>query len=150
MPTFKDNKGREWAVEITVSTIKRVRSLLSVDLLQVAEGKFTDALLSDPVLLVDVLYVVCKPEADAAGVSDEEFGQAMAGDAIDQATQAFLEALASFFPSRRGELLRRVVAATNKAIDKALTLTEERLNSGELERIADAAVSEALRPTTGG
>jgi hypothetical protein len=150
MAKFKDNQNREWVVEITVATIKRVRSLLGVDLLQIAEGKLTDAILSDPVMLVDVLYAVCKPEAEAGGVSDEDFGRAMAGDAIDSATQALLEALASFFPSRRGELLRRVVAATNTALDKAVTLAEQRLSSGELERIAEAAATEALRPPTAG
>ena len=30
-----------------------------------------------PFFLVDVLFAVCKPEADAKGITDEEFGRAM-------------------------------------------------------------------------
>ena len=38
MRTFKDNGGREWTVEITVATLKRVRGLTGTDLMQVVEG----------------------------------------------------------------------------------------------------------------
>jgi len=101
MRTFKDNAGRTWTVSITVDAIKRVRGLLDVDLLEVVGGKLIDRLITDPVLLCDIVYAVCKPEADAQSVSDEDFGRAMAGDAIEHATTALLEELVSF-PRARG------------------------------------------------
>jgi hypothetical protein len=83
MRTFNDNAARSWTVQINVDAIKRVRDLVKVNLLEVVEGKLIEQLVSDPILLCDVIYAVCKPEADAKSVTDVDFGKAMAGDAID-------------------------------------------------------------------
>ena len=100
MKSFTDNMGRAWTLVVNVATVKRVRALCGVDLNSVIEvedgkpsAKLLERLSSDPVLLVDVLYAVCKPECDRLGVSDEDFGSAMAGDSVDAATQALLELL---------------------------------------------------------
>ena len=47
--------------------------LAGLDLLQVLDGSLIDKLIRDPVLLCDVVYAVCKPEADTQ-VTDEQFG----------------------------------------------------------------------------
>ena len=39
MQTFRDNAGRTWTVAIDIAAIKRVRSLLDIDLLEVLPGK---------------------------------------------------------------------------------------------------------------
>jgi len=83
MKTFNDNAGRTWTVAINVECIKRVKTLLSVNLLDAIEGKLIEQLVSDPVLLCDVIYAICKPEADTKEVSDEEFGRAMASKRLD-------------------------------------------------------------------
>lgn len=148
MHTFKDNGGREWTVEVNVAALKRVRGLTGTDLMQVVEGTggLIERLIRDPVLLCDVVYTVCKPEADQRGVSDEEFGRAMAGDAIEHATAALLEELVSFCPSPRDRRnLGRVLTATKGVMDKARELVEKRIDrlveGGELERIAEAAMA---------
>ena len=147
MKTFKDNVGRTWTVSITVDAIKRVRGLLDVDLLEVVGGKLIDRLITDPVLLCDIVYAVCKPEADAQSVSDEDFGRTMAGDAIEQATTALLEELVSFSPSPRDRAnLKRVLDTTRRVMDKARDLVEQRIESGELDRIAE----ESLQSHVGG
>lgn len=138
MKTFKDNAGREWTVEITVSTIKRVRSLLEVDLLEIADSDLVKRLVSDPILLCDVIYVVCKPQADEQDVTDEQFGEAMAGDAIDDATTVLLEELVDFSPSPKDRAnLARALSATKRVMDRARDLVEQRLESGEIEKAAD-------------
>ena len=99
MKSFTDNTGRTWTLAVTVGTIKRVRALCDVDLANIItidagttpKVDLLEKLGSDPVLLVDVLYAAVKPEADAKGVTDEEFGRAMSGDAIEMATTALLD-----------------------------------------------------------
>ncbi len=148
MRSFKDNQGRQWSVEINVTAIKRVRGLTGEDLMQVIEGTLIEKLIRDPVLLCDVVYAICKPEADARSVSDEEFGKAMAGDAIEAATTAVLEELVGFCPSPRDRAnLGRVLQATRKVMDRARDLVEKKLDSGELDRLADRLLSED--PTAG-
>ncbi len=142
MRSFKDNQGRQWSVEINVTAIKRVRGLTGEDLMQVIEGTLIEKLIRDPVLLCDVVYAICKPEADAKNVSDEEFGRAMAGDVIEAATTAVLEELVGFCPSPRDRAnLGRVLQATRKVMDRARDLVEKKLDSGELDRLADRLLS---------
>jgi len=145
MPTFTDTAGRTWTVELNIAAVKRVRSLTWTDLLEVLSGKLIDRLIADPVLLVDVLFAVLKPEADSKGVSDEEFGRAMAGDAIEQATQALLQAIVSFCPSPKDRAaLGRVLEATNTALDRARDVVAARLEGtlagGELDRMVEEAI----------
>lgn len=104
MKTFTDNAGRDWVIEINVASLKRVKGLTGTDLIALAVSMDTsvaERLASDPILLCDVLYAVCKPQADERSVSDEEFGRAMAGDAIESATVALLEDIVGFCPSPR-------------------------------------------------
>ena len=142
MRTFKDNQDREWNLAINVDAVKRVRSLLNVDLLDVTDGKLLERIASDEVLMVDLVYVLLKPEADAREITDEDFGRAMAGDAIDRAYEAFLEELTDFFrnPARR-ELLKKALRKLGDLEAKVLAVADERLESGELE----AKLEEALR-----
>ena len=143
MGTFKDNADRTWAVEVSVDAIKRVRSLLGVDLMGVVDGDLLERLVSDPVLLCDVIYALCRPEADAQGASDEEFGRAMGGDAIDAATTALLEELVGFFPSRRRQVLKKALEKLRALEAMALSAAEQRLESGELEREMEAVLESA-------
>ena len=146
MRTFKDNAGRQWSVEINVAALKRVRGLTGTDLMQVIEGPLIEKLIRDPVLLCDVVYAICKPEADTRTppVSDEEFGKAMAGDAIEAATTAVLEELVSFCPSPRDRAnLGRVLQATTKVMERARDLVQKKLDSGELDRLADRLLATA-------
>lgn len=143
MRSFKDNEGRQWSVDINVAAIKRVRGLTGTDLMQVIEGTLIEKLIRDPVLLCDVVYALCKPDADTRSVSDEDFGKAMAGDAIEHATSAVLEELVGFCPSPRDRAnLGRVLQATKKVMDRARDLVEKKLDSGELDRLADRLLSE--------
>lgn len=114
MTTFVDTAGRTWTVRVDVAAIKRVRSVAGVDLYGLVDDRFAGLgrLLGDPVPLVDVLYVLCRDAAERAGVTDEDFGRAMAGDVIERAANAFVEALIDFFPDPRVRAgLRRVIEA---------------------------------------
>jgi len=152
MKTFTDNAGRTWTVTVNVDAIKRVKSLLAVNLLEAVEGKLLEKLISDPVLLCDILYCLCKPQADAAGVKDEDFGRAMAGDAIEAATTAFLEELADFFPGQKRQLLHKALAKLRRLEALAWSAAGQRLDSPELERRLQELLAEGsdLPLTTAG
>lgn len=118
MHVFKDTEGRSWMLSINVTSIRRVRGLVGVDLCKLIDDKlqpFAD-LVSDPCKLVDVLYCLCKDEADKRGVSDEDFGRAMAGDVIDESINAFTEELIDFFQNARIRASLRTVIAKGKTI----------------------------------
>jgi len=140
MRTFVDATGRTWTVIVNVNAVKRVRDLLKEDLLDVST--ILPRLLLDPILLCDVLYVICKPQADKMGVSDEEFASAMAGDVIAQAKSAFLEEYVDFFPEQsQRETLRLAIEKSKILAQKAGELIKARLNGPKLAQEIEAALS---------
>jgi hypothetical protein len=98
MSSFRDSTGRLWEVDITIAAVKRVRSLVGIDLLALAEGDppLITRLATDIALICDALYAVVKPQADPLGVSDEDFGESLAGETISHAYDAFWESLTDF------------------------------------------------------
>ena len=151
MKTFTDNMGRTWTLVVNVATIKRVRALCGVDLNSIVEvedgkpsAKLLERLSGDPVLLVDVLYAVCRPECEQKGVSDEDFGAAMAGDAVEQATDALLDEIVDFFPAAKRKAFQRILSASRRFGEAARRRLEATLADGRLE---DALVSELERLT---
>jgi hypothetical protein len=117
MASFKDSKKRVWVVEIDVTTIKRIKSVLGVDLLTVADdsGQMLDRLASDAVFLVDLLYVICKDQADKLKVTDEDFGRLFSkGEIIQAAGIALQEAIIDFFPEPRKGLMKAIFGKTTQ------------------------------------
>jgi hypothetical protein len=135
MKIFKDNAGRTWTVDVNIAAVKRVRSLLGIDLIKgvVKEGVI-DELATNPVLLCDVIYAVCKPDADKKNITDEQFGQAMAGDAIELATEALLKELVDFFPEAKRRVLRKAMGRFKKMEMKALEVADKYLEDPESEK----------------
>ncbi len=156
MKTFNDNTGRSWTLSVTVGTIKRVRALCGVDLANIITleaGKqpkvdLLERLASDPVLLVDVLYAVCKPEADAKNITDEEFGRAMAGDAIEFATAALLDEVIDFFPEAKRQVFRKILDATRRFEIKSKQALTELLTDPELDTKIDAALEQLMNSSS--
>jgi hypothetical protein len=142
MKTFTDNAARAWTIQVNVDALKRVKSLLEVDLMEAVDGKLLQRMLDEPILLCDIIYALCKPQADAASVTDEDFGRAMAGDAIDNATQALLEELVDFFPQRRRALLTKVLDKLKKLDSLALATVTDRIEKIDLDKVMSSAVAQ--------
>ena len=143
MKTFKDNNNRDWEITINVAAIKRVRDLIGVDLMQAIEGELLKQLATDPVMLCDVIYCLCKPQADDKNISDTHFGQAMSGDAIDNATIALLDELVEFFPSGKRKILKRAISKLRAMEQKALMVADQLI-----DRQMDAQFQKALAKIT--
>jgi len=142
MRTFQDSAGRTWTVAVNVDAVKRVRDLLKEDLLDIEQT--LPRLLVDPILLCDVVYCVCKPQADAEKISDVDFARAMAGGTIAQAKAALLEELVDFFPEpSQRETLRLAIAKYNQLSQRVKELVTARMNSPALAQEIEAALTGA-------
>jgi hypothetical protein len=109
MRQFKDEQGKPWTINVNIGTVKRVRSFAKVDLLDLRDGNLFTELAQDPIKLGDVLWVLCMDEAKAAGVDEVQFAAALAGDALDAATNALLEEIVDFFPKPQRDVLRKAL-----------------------------------------
>jgi len=144
MHSFVDNSRRTWEVAINVAAVKRIRGLLGIDLYALVDDGFKSLskLVSDPVTLADVLYCLCKDQAEKQSISDEDFGRALAGDAITQAADAFVEELIDFFPDARARAsLRKAIEAGKTVRDKVLSHAETILDSIDPETEARKWIS---------
>ncbi len=105
MHSFQDDQGFSWQIAINIHAIKRVKDVLSIDLLWIDEphdGKEgSEPLLTrlsiDLILLVDVIFVLVKPQADRHNITDEQFGARLGGKAFHAAFEAFWQELIDFF-----------------------------------------------------
>jgi len=141
MAQFKDNKERSWTIDINVAVVKRVKARIQIDLLEAFNGKFLEDLSRDPVRLVDLLYVLCEAQATAVGITDEQFGEAMAGDSILSATDAFISALVDFSPSPRARAsLTEIRRLMKEAESKAHDLVDARIKRIDVNEWAEIAV----------
>jgi hypothetical protein len=132
MHSFVDNAKRTWEISINVTAVKRIRGLLGVDLYALVDDGFKSLskIVSDPVMLADVLYCLCKDQAERQSITDEEFGRALAGDAITLAADAFVEELIDFFPDARARAsLRKAIEAGKAVRDKVLNHAERIIDS---------------------
>ena len=131
MKTFKDTSGREWTLAITIDAVKRIRDLLKIDLLDLFGGEppLLTRLDTDVILLCDTIFVALKPQADTAGVSSEQFGAALGGDAIIAARDAFMEALSDFFQSLRRPEVVKAISKQTELVTAAVKLAGERIEN---------------------
>jgi hypothetical protein len=133
---FTDNQKRKWLIDINVFTYRQLKQLLDVDISD-PEAFFT--LASDPASLCDAIYIVCRDQAEKQSITDEDFGRAMGGDCLADATSAFVQATINFCQSQRQrEVLMKVVETGKILEEKVLTLAEsklEDLTDAEMENL---------------
>lgn len=132
MQKFIDRRGRVWIVDIDNTTLRRVKALTDVRLLDAIDGDLITQLSSDPLLLGDVLFAICKPQADQQDVGDEAFAEGLAGDAIDEACKAVVDALVAYFPESRRRLLRKAADKQRLIETRGLEAIERRLDDPKL------------------
>ena len=144
MKTFTDSAGRTWTVSLTIDAAKRVKGLLDVNLLELEAGAppLLTKLGTDMILLCDVIFALLKPQADAAGVSDEQFGAALGGEVILAAQTAFYEELVDFFRKLGRTDLAKAVDAQRRMIDLAVRRIETRIDRLDLEAAVESTLGE--------
>jgi hypothetical protein len=116
---FKNADDVSFNVQITIKTIKDLRSVLNIDLLE-GSGQVISTLADDPVLLADVLYIICKDQAEKKNISDENFGIGLRGQAIEDAVNAFIDSFINFSPPQKAALLTRAMKKTAELKTEAM------------------------------
>lgn len=123
---FIDSKGESWDTRIDVSVIRRVRAEHGIDLSKVISSQEQlSALNDDIVLLVDVLYAVCKPVADSRKIDAEEFAMRLSGNAIESAVESLMLSIIDFFPQSRSKILRQIWDKTKEIQTQKLSQVQQ-------------------------
>lgn len=132
MHTFRDAQERVWELRITVASLARVQAHAGVDLAALLDGQAgltaLGQLLQQPVRLAQVLWVLVEPQAQARGITPEEFGEALFGDALEAAAEAFVAELVFFIPNRQlRQQLGHLIAKSRELSAELLRQQAERI-----------------------
>jgi hypothetical protein len=145
MPTFRAG-GREWLLKLDAPKIREVRQQFDgLDLADTDRSMSAyDRCAADPVLLVDVLYVLCRQAVQDAGLTDRQFGEALVGPAIADATTALVEAYADFSPARAPAIRARQKQIA-ELMSRAETTDSQFLTPERMEQIIQTGREENER-----
>ena len=128
MKIWKDAEGHAYETKITVAEIRDVKTELGINLMDIATGDLLQKISEDVILLCDILYVINRSQAKEYGIDDVQFGRNLYGDALEEATHAFMEEMINFFPNQRTrQLLTKAMTKGQERMDKALDLAEKSL-----------------------
>jgi len=131
MRQFKDTAGRTWTINLTTPDIKAVKSLLNVDMLSIKD--FVDSADQDFPMVVDVLFVLIRSEAEKLGITDIMFGRAMAGDCIEEASQALIDELIDYFPKKKREMWKNAWKKTGQVQSRLIDIETKNLETMDVE-----------------
>lgn len=140
MPSFKAG-GKEYLLTIDGPKIRRVRDAVKVDGVGLdlvsRDASSFQKLADEPLLVQEVLSVLCRSQYEANGLTDEQFQESLSGDDGYNAANALVEAIIDFFPSRQQKVLREMLATSREA--------EAEIHATAQRRTADPRLRAALK-----
>jgi hypothetical protein len=148
MREFKDNEGRPWHVSLTVSSAKRVKDSVLVvlppksadepapteavpfDLIDAGEiARTFQVLRSNFSALGETLYAILLPAIEKAGLTKEEFLDALRGESLEQGGLAVEEELIGFFPPRLRGVVTSLAARMTELAEEVTKQAEAALRT---------------------
>jgi hypothetical protein len=132
MHQFTDLNNQNWSLVINTLALERVDAATGIYLTELLDEQLQGLsdLLRRPSRLARVLLVLVEDQLAAKNITPEQFLAGLAGDALAQATDAFIEELVDFFPDARGRAgLRMLLVKFRQVRDLALDEAETKLKN---------------------
>lgn len=140
MATFKDRNNRDWIIEWDGPILETIEQETGFDISPEDGSGLIEACVKG-VTVVRICWFFCQKQAEAANVTDEAFGHAMAsGEVIEGAEKALKQALTDFTrPSRRGVLTANLTTQ-ERVTEETLAAYVAKVSDPETRKqIVDAA-----------
>ena len=142
MHSFKDCKGREWEISLTLGSAMAVRDAIGVDLLSPEQGDppLLTRLGTDELLLGQVIAALLAKQIEASQYDAPDVLDAFDGETLGKAHTAFYEELRGLFQSRGRKDRATAVEKQMAMLDAAIEAVSARLDAVNV----DAAVAGAM------
>lgn len=157
MKLFTDIKEREWRIDLTIGSARLIDERMKERFngLSLLDANIVLGRLSDVFFAADLLWLVCKDQAEGEGITEEEFGRSIGGLVLFAGRNALLEEYIDFFPDPAVQSnLRTVVKRTQEMRDlaeeeiaKETTRQIERLKEKISGIIASGSLPDPESPT---
>ncbi len=133
--SFKDKNGRDWIIDITYGSFARIKRMTGCDILnkivttkeelpdpetcELDKLPIASRLAFDDEYFVNILFACCARDAEAAGITDIDFGESLRAEHCTAARDVFLEQVRDFFRKKPGgepavELIEQMIGAIDK------------------------------------
>ncbi len=144
MRLFKDTTGRDWSLSVDLIVRQEVLRATAdrADLFGAVNGSFQAAIGADAWLLMDVLFAMVAKQAKELSIDHDAFVRLFDGEAIQNASERLMEAIADFFPKGRREM---ILAMTAKSREMETDLMAELM-----DRVQRMSVKDLLPPRSSG
>ena len=135
MAKFIDAEGTDWTIEISVAEIKQLRTQLGIDLLALMDnnGGLLKRLAGDPIVLVDVISLLCSQQITERGLDEYGFARRLVGSGLSNAMDGLIEAIANFTPPQRGAVIRQAWARSQEMEQQVMARISSQLASPDLD-----------------
>lgn len=140
---FTDQRGRVWQLELNYSLAKRLRDVTGLDFVNYQDGKALLAIHDSDEKLVQVLWLLCEPQAQAVSVSEEVFGAGLGGEALEQGIEALEQALLNFSRPAKRQAIAAIRDKAHELVAAQTNLTETKLRSPKVKEFLQAKLEEA-------
>jgi hypothetical protein len=142
---MKDTNGREWLFRFTARTVRELAAETKLDTKALTGPRsLLQRLGEDETTLYLCLWITIRPEAQAAGVTEDEWFESLDDDALQCASQEWLEAYINFSHPARRDVLKKTLAATNRKMTAAQAKMQTILASGEMDAMIDQQIDRLL------
>jgi len=141
MRDFHDKVGRTWQIQIDPAFLRQARVALGVDLFAADSGIATLRL--DPLLAANALWLLCRGQAEAAGVAEAEFYAGLDLPAITRGRRCVCFAVLDFLDLDR--LPEEISEAAIASVMADVMLRDPALGSAAHLGIAEMPPPEDLR-----
>jgi hypothetical protein len=169
MKEFRDDQGRPWMVAITVAAAERVRGLVTVDVtedVEQSDGTVSRQTRKAPLDIIDtssiantlqilrsqygtvgeVLYAICRKQAEEKKISREDFLDGLRGDAIEAGVKAIEEELVDFFPPRLRKMVGLLATKMDEVAAEMLGQAEARMLAATASSLLEQSGTQSTRP----
>jgi len=165
MKIVKDDQGRPWQITVTAASALRVEQQVQAPLereVPQPDGTTTRERITTPFTIAEItsvtntltilrtsaivtaqaLWAIVQPQAVAKNISQDEFLDALSGDALEQMATALADELIEFFPAAQRPMVRSLRAKMDEVAATLIQAAHERIDeidTGEAVRIAATA-----------
>jgi len=129
--TFTDSQNVTWSLTLDASTVREIQSQTTINLTDLKSDPFEKMSL-DPILLADVIWMICEKQSTAKGVTADEFYRRLA-ECIDDAVVALEAAVINFFPASKRSFLQSLRSKNAEMTERATAKAMEELTASQTQ-----------------
>jgi hypothetical protein len=133
MAKFRDSGGRDWEINLTILTMKKLREDSDIRL---TDPEQLASIFDDPVKQLDVLWAVCQKQAESYDMSPEDFAVVMTKE-YTSFIECLVKGLEDFFRLCGSPELAAIIEKTLHVSKQKQQAVEKNLSSPKLKEVTD-------------